>query len=65
MAETNQLLLNYYKKEEIKKIQQLSKEEASLKTILRMVDLKYYLTKEQMFYKIYIKKRSKGAIEYG
>ena len=47
MAETNQLLLNYYKKEEIKKIQQLSKEKASLKTILSMVDLDY-ITKEEV-----------------
>lgn len=34
MAETNQLLLNYYKKEETKKIKKLSKEKASLNTIL-------------------------------
>lgn len=47
MAETNQLLLNYYKKEEIKKIQQLSKEKASLKTILSMVDLTY-ITKDEV-----------------
>lgn len=37
MAETNQLLLNYYKKEEIRKIKKLSKEKASLKTINRKV----------------------------
>ena len=47
MAETNQLLLNYYKKEEIKKIKQLSKEKASLKTILSRVDLTY-ITKEEV-----------------
>lgn len=47
MAETNQLLLNYYKKEEIKKIQQLSKEKASLKTILSRVDLNF-ITKEEV-----------------
>ena len=47
MAETNQLLLNYYKKEEIKKIKQLSKEKASLKTILSRVDLDY-ITKEEV-----------------
>lgn len=47
MAETNQLLLNYYKKEEIKKIKQLSKEKASLKTILSRVDLTY-ITREEV-----------------
>ena len=47
MAETNQLLLNYYKKEEIKKIKKLSKEKASLKTILSMVDLTY-ITKDEV-----------------
>lgn len=47
MAETNQLLLNYYKKEEIKKIKKLSKEKASLKTILGVVDLDY-ITKEEV-----------------
>lgn len=47
MAETNQLLLNYYKKEEIKKIKKLSKEKASLKTILGIVDLNY-ITKEEV-----------------
>lgn len=47
MAETNQLLLNYYKKEEIKKIQQLLKEKASLKTILSRVDLNF-ITKEEV-----------------
>ena len=47
MAETNQLLLNYYKKEEIKKIKKLSKEKASLKTILSKVDLNF-ITKEEV-----------------
>ena len=47
MAETNQLLLNYYKKEEIKKIKKLSKEKASLKTILGVVDLNY-ITKDEV-----------------
>ena len=47
MAETNQLLLNYYKKEEIKKIKKLSKEKASLKTILSRVDLTY-ITKDEV-----------------
>lgn len=47
MAETNQLLLNYYKKEEIKKIKRLSEEKASLKTILSMVDLTY-ITKDEV-----------------
>lgn len=47
MAETNQLLLNYYKKEEIKKVKKLSKEKASLKTILGKVDLNF-ITKEEV-----------------
>lgn len=47
MAEINQLLLNYYKKEKIKKIKKLSKEKASLKTILGVVDLNY-ITKEEV-----------------
>lgn len=47
MAETNQLLLNYYKKEEIKKIKKLSEEKASLKIILSMVDLDY-ITKDEV-----------------
>lgn len=29
MAETNQLLLNYYKKEEMKKVKQMAKEKTS------------------------------------
>lgn len=47
MAETNQLLLNYYKKEEIKKIKELMKERASLKSILSIVNLDY-ITKEEV-----------------
>ena len=42
MAETNQLLLNYYKKEEIKKIKKLSEEKASLKTILNDVQTEQF-----------------------
>lgn len=47
MPETNQLLLNYYKKEEMKKVKELSREKASLKTILNNVNLDY-ITKEEV-----------------
>lgn len=47
MAEKNQLLLNYYKKKEIEKVNKLSEEKASLKTILSTVNLEY-ITKDEV-----------------
>ena len=47
MPETNQLLLNYYKKEEMKKVKELSREKVRLKTILNNVNLDY-ITKDEV-----------------
>ncbi len=41
MAETNQLLINYYKKEEMKKVKEMAKERKRLKEILKNVNIKY------------------------
>lgn len=48
MAETNQLLLNYYKKVELQKVKQMANEKVGLQEILQSVDMKY-LNKEEIF----------------
>ena len=37
MAETNQLLINYYKKEEMKKVKKMMEEKLEVKEILKSV----------------------------
>ena len=40
MAETNQLLINYYKKEEMKKVKKMMEEKLEVEEILESVSLK-------------------------
>ena len=37
MAETNQLLINYYKKEEMKKVKKMMEEKLEVKEILKVL----------------------------
>ena len=47
MAETNQVLLNYYKKEEAKKVKEMAIKNTSLKEILQNINM-LYITKEEI-----------------
>ena len=47
MAETNQVLLNYYKKEEAKKVKEMAIKNTSIKEILQKINM-LYITKEEI-----------------
>ena len=47
MAETNQLLINYYKKEEIKKVKKMMEEKLEVKEILKSVNMEW-ISKEEV-----------------
>lgn len=47
MAETNQVLLNYYKKEEAKKVKKMAIKNTSIKEILQKINM-LYITKEEI-----------------
>ena len=47
MAETNQLLINYYKKEEMKKVKKMMEEKLEVKEILKSVNMEW-ISKEEV-----------------
>ena len=47
MAETNQLLINYYKKEEMKKVKKMMKEKLKVGEILESVNMEW-ISKEEV-----------------
>ena len=47
MAETNQLLINYYKKEEMKKVKKMMKEKLEVREILESVNIEW-ISKEEV-----------------
>ena len=47
MAETNQLLINYYKKEEMKKVKKMMEEKLEVGEILKSVNMKW-ISKEEV-----------------
>ena len=46
MAETNQLLINYYKKEEMKKVKKMMEEKLEVEEILESVNIEWISKKE-------------------
>ena len=61
MAETNQLLINYYKKEEMKKVKKMMEEKLEVGEILKNVNIEW-ISKEEVLnilgedYELIIKK---------
>lgn len=47
MAETNQLLINYYKKEEMKKVKKMMEEKLEIREILENVNMEW-ISKEEV-----------------
>ena len=47
MAETNQLLINYYKKEEMKKVKKMMEEKLEVGEILKSVNMEW-ISKEEV-----------------
>ena len=47
MAETNQLLINYYKKEEMKKVKKMMQEKLEVREILKSVNMEW-ISKEEV-----------------
>ena len=47
MAETNQLLINYYKKEEMKKVKKMMEEKLEVEKILESVNMEW-ISKEEV-----------------